>query len=75
MSSEEILRECDEYLTRLRLSIDVRVQKMRDIEADISNENLWQLIGNSLEAFSLLDVSHRLAKLYYIHYLLIFRAL
>ena len=54
--TEEIMKECDEYLSRLRLSIDVRLQKLRDINQNINNDKIWLLKSNSLEAFSLLDV-------------------
>lgn len=53
---EEMLRECDEYISRLRLSIDMRIEKMRKINETISSDQIWTLISHSLETFSLLDV-------------------
>ena len=55
---EEMLRECDEYIARLRLSIDMRIAKMREINDSISSDQIWALISHSLETFSLLDVRH-----------------
>ena len=53
---EEMLRECDEYISRLRLSIDMRIEKMKRINKTISSDQIWTLISHSLETFSLLDV-------------------
>ncbi|KAL5263258.1 hypothetical protein ACHWQZ_G008592 [Mnemiopsis leidyi] len=56
---EEMLRECDEYIARLRLSIDMRIAKMRDINDNISSDQIWTLISHSLETFSLLDTAQQ----------------
>lgn len=54
--NDEIVRECDKYLARLRLSIDVRLEKMRAINKTVTENQIWILISNALEAFSLLEV-------------------
>ena len=61
---EEMLRECDEYIARLRLSIDMRIAKMREINEVISGDQIWTMISHSLETFSLLDVRDTLILSY-----------
>jgi len=58
-STEELFSECDEYLSRLRLSIDMKIEKMRQIRATISHDQILDLINLSLELFSLLDTAEQ----------------
>ena len=56
-NQDTVLKECDEFLSRLRLSVDLRIEKMNSISEDMTNDQLWSLITHALEAYSLLDVS------------------